>query len=106
MTNSFPAVTRIEVIDNSGRAFTRRYDIAGADVSLQDEGRTLKVFAARGSDAGAQNALNVPSYVELQEAVAAALKDAPALLSNPEYGGTIVDVIAGRLATLFSAKGV
>jgi hypothetical protein len=40
-----PNVTRIEVIDSTGRAFTRYYDIAGCSVTTQDGTRTLKVFA-------------------------------------------------------------
>lgn len=39
-------VTRIEVIDGSGRAFVAYYEPGeGAEVHLQDHGRTLKVFA-------------------------------------------------------------
>lgn len=39
-----PLVTRVEVIDATGRAFVRRYEEPGATVVVQDEGRTLKVF--------------------------------------------------------------
>jgi len=39
------AVTRIEVVDAGGRAFVRQYAEPGAVVDVQDEGRTLKVFA-------------------------------------------------------------
>ena len=38
-------VTRIEVIDAGGRAFVRMYDLPGVAVDVQDDGRTLKVFA-------------------------------------------------------------
>lgn len=41
----FPNVTRIEVIDSTGRAFTRYYEVAGCAVHTQDGTRTLKVFA-------------------------------------------------------------
>ena len=36
------AITRFEVIDNSGRALVK-YD-AVVDVHIQDDGRTMKVF--------------------------------------------------------------
>lgn len=39
-----PGVTRIELIDTTGRVFSRYYE-PGVEVSLQDGGRTLKVFA-------------------------------------------------------------
>lgn len=38
-------VDRVEIIDRTGRAFVRRYEVAGASLSVQDDGRTLKVFA-------------------------------------------------------------
>lgn len=38
-------VTRLEVIDETGRAFTR-WDIKLQMLSLQDDGRTLKIFIA------------------------------------------------------------
>jgi hypothetical protein len=40
---NFPNVTRVEVITDDGREFVR-YDCSNVQVSLQDEGRTLKVF--------------------------------------------------------------
>ncbi len=40
---SYPDTTRVEVITNEGREFVR-YDCSNVQVSLQDEGRTLKVF--------------------------------------------------------------
>lgn len=43
---TWPKVTRVEVIMNSGRSFVQYFDIAGAYVSIQDEGRTMKVFVA------------------------------------------------------------
>ena len=36
-------VTRLEIIDESGRTFGR-FDLDGVSLSSQDEGRTLKVF--------------------------------------------------------------
>lgn len=38
----YPKVTRVEVIDNNGRAYTCH--INGCRVAIQDDGRTLKVF--------------------------------------------------------------
>lgn len=43
-------VTRIEVIDNDGRAVVRYYDSPGVLIDIQDEGRTLKVFAGQRSE--------------------------------------------------------
>jgi len=45
-----PLVTRIEVIDADGRAFVQHYVDAGASMSVQDQGRTLKLFAGRSGD--------------------------------------------------------
>lgn len=39
----FPDVTRVEVIDNSGRAYTK-YRVVKTVCQLQDDGKTLKVF--------------------------------------------------------------
>lgn len=40
-----PNITRVEIIDDTGRAFVRYYETAGVELHVQDEGRTLKVFA-------------------------------------------------------------
>jgi hypothetical protein len=40
---NYPEVTRVEVITDDGREFVR-YDCNNVQVSLQDDGRTLKVF--------------------------------------------------------------
>lgn len=45
MSKSLPAVTRVEIIDSTGRAFTRRYSEPGVQVDVQDDGRTVKIFA-------------------------------------------------------------
>jgi len=37
-------VTRVEVIDSTGRAFARHYE-PGMEIHVQDEGRTIKIFA-------------------------------------------------------------
>ncbi|WP_157831588.1 hypothetical protein [Microbacterium hominis] len=38
-------IDRVEVIDGTGRAFARRYEIVGASLAVQDDGGTLKVLA-------------------------------------------------------------
>ncbi len=40
---NYPEVTRVEVITDEGREFVR-YDCNNVQLSLQDDGRTLKVF--------------------------------------------------------------
>ena len=40
---SFPDVTRVEVIDKDGRAYTN-YDVSRCDLMLQDDNKTLKIF--------------------------------------------------------------
>jgi hypothetical protein len=40
---NYPKVTRVEVITDDGREFVR-YDCSNVQMSLQDNGRTLKVF--------------------------------------------------------------
>ena len=39
----YPDVTRVEVITNNGREFVQ-YECSNVQVSLQDDGQTLKVF--------------------------------------------------------------
>jgi hypothetical protein len=39
-----PQVTRVEVVDETGRSFVQYYS-PGVEVQLQDDGHTLKVFA-------------------------------------------------------------
>lgn len=39
----FDFVNRIEVIDETGRAYTN-YKVEGTTFDLQDDGRTLKIF--------------------------------------------------------------
>jgi hypothetical protein len=40
---NYPEVTRVEVITNHGREFVR-YECSDVQVSLQDDGQTIKVF--------------------------------------------------------------
>jgi hypothetical protein len=39
----FEKVTRVEIIDNDGRAFTR-YGCSDVNLELQDGGHTMKIF--------------------------------------------------------------
>ena len=43
MITEFPKVTRVELIDNSGRAYIK-YGASEVGTSLQDDGHTLKLF--------------------------------------------------------------
>jgi hypothetical protein len=36
-------VNRVEVIDNTGRAYVK-YNVTGGSIELQDDGETLKLF--------------------------------------------------------------
>jgi hypothetical protein len=40
---NYPEVTRVEVITNNGREFVQ-YECSNVQVSLQDDGQTIKVF--------------------------------------------------------------
>ena len=40
---SYPDVTRVEVIGSEGREYVR-YECSNVQVSLQDDGQTIKVF--------------------------------------------------------------
>ena len=40
---NYPEVTRVEVITNNGREFVQ-YECSDVQVSLQDDGQTIKVF--------------------------------------------------------------
>jgi hypothetical protein len=40
---NYPDVTRVEVVTNEGREFVH-YECSDVQVSLQDEGQTIKVF--------------------------------------------------------------
>ena len=39
----FPEITRVEVIDSTGRAYTK-WDVKDVEMSIQDDGRTMKIF--------------------------------------------------------------
>lgn len=46
-----PLMNRVEVIDARGRIFVGYYVAPGATLSIQDGGRTLKVFMGEPTDA-------------------------------------------------------
>ena len=39
-------ITRVEIIDETGRSYVKR-DISSLEVLLQDDGRTLKIFISK-----------------------------------------------------------
>lgn len=43
---AYPQVSRIEVIDETGRAWVR-YGVNDVQLSIQDEGKTIKVFCRK-----------------------------------------------------------
>jgi hypothetical protein len=43
ITHLMQEVTRLEIIDENGRSYTK-YQIANIEFSLQDDNRTLKIF--------------------------------------------------------------
>ena len=44
-----PKVTRVEVIDSLGRAYTN-YNCSNVEIQFQDEERTLKIFLTNNSN--------------------------------------------------------
>ena len=46
---NYPNVTRVEVITSNGREFVQ-YDCSNVQVSLQDDGRTIKLFLSADND--------------------------------------------------------
>lgn len=46
---SYPQVTRVEVVTNNGRELVR-YECSDVQVSLQDDGQTIKVFLSSTHD--------------------------------------------------------
>lgn len=47
--NKLDKVTRVELIDDSGRAYTA-WDLSEVYISLQDDGRTFKIFVSKDKD--------------------------------------------------------
>jgi len=45
----YPDVTRVEVITSNGREFVQ-YECSNVQVSLQDDGRTIKLFLSTNDD--------------------------------------------------------
>lgn len=50
-STKMPRITRLEVIDQSGRSYTNNKS-QGVDLSVQDQGRTLKLFTQGDQDRG------------------------------------------------------
>jgi len=44
---NYPEVTRVEVITHNGREFVQ-YECSNVHISLQDDGRTIKLFVING----------------------------------------------------------
>jgi hypothetical protein len=53
-------VTRVEVIDGKGRSYTN-WNVESLEFSLQDEGRTLKIFIKE-----SKNAKKKPTWGDIQ----------------------------------------
>lgn len=49
LQQKFPNVTRVEVIDSSGRSYVK-YAVSDVSISVQDDERTLKVFLKNGQE--------------------------------------------------------
>jgi len=48
--DALPKVTRVEVVDSTGRAFVGYYKNVGVTVSMQDDDQTIKIFAGERID--------------------------------------------------------
>jgi hypothetical protein len=46
---NFPAVTRVEVIDDNGRSYSE-WDVHSVKASVQDDGKTLKIFLKKNKE--------------------------------------------------------
>lgn len=97
---SLPLATRVEVIDSTGRAFTRRYDIAGAAIHIQDDERTIKVVVAepQGEEASTQK----PPFTMFRDAVNGTLNSAHEFLGEPATVGAAVDAVIDRVRGSFA----
>lgn len=98
---SLPLVTRVEVIDTTGRAFSQRYDIAGASISVQDEGRTIKVFARELQEE--KPSTQKPPFTTLRDAINDTLNSAHEFLGEPTTVGAAVDAAIDRVRDAFSS---
>ena len=61
---NYPEVTRVEVITDDGREFVR-YDCNNVQVSLQDDGRTLKVFLKQEQISDEENERRFREYMQM-----------------------------------------
>lgn len=55
---AYSNVTRIEIIDQTGRAFVG-YNMSDVQISMQDDGRTLKIFCKKDTTKPAQGGIEV-----------------------------------------------
>jgi hypothetical protein len=60
----YPEVTRVEVITNNGHEFVR-YECSDVQMSLQDNGRTIKVFLKQEQISEEENERRFKKYVEM-----------------------------------------
>lgn len=81
-------VTRLEIIDSTGRTFGR-YDLDGVQLSGQDEGRTLKVFL----DYDGEGAVN--TFTAISAALFSLTKDDPDVQTAIDTLKDHLDEIAG-----------
>ena len=63
LTN-YPEVTRVEVVTDNGREFVQ-HDCTNVQVSLQDDGRTIKVFLKQEQILEEENERRFKKYVEM-----------------------------------------
>jgi hypothetical protein len=65
---NYPKVTRVEVITSNGRDFVQ-YECSNVQVSLQDDGRTIKVFLEQEQISEEENERRFRTYMELLNAM-------------------------------------
>jgi hypothetical protein len=58
---TYPEITRVEVIDQNGRALTR-YGASDVKVALQDNGTTMKIFLTSSWEANREPEIEVCPY--------------------------------------------
>ena len=61
---NYPEVSRVEVITDDGREFVR-YDCNSVQVSLQDDGRTIKVFLKQEQISDEENERRLKQCLEM-----------------------------------------
>ena len=56
-------ITRVEIIDETGRVFSRWNQ--HVDISMQDDGQTMKVFIKRDPNGTATGDLNMKEFIKM-----------------------------------------